>query len=354
MLFKNVGGFFVSNFYNVLYLTGFKGLNPEEREAFAILTSEKIFLVTDGRHDLETLKVRNPTLEIRALTAKENLVFHLKKIIKEEKIRSLGFESEDLKFLEFKRLKKALKQVRLRPAERYLLKKREIKSADEIEKIRRACEIADRCLREIIKTIKIGQTEGKIAKRIEFWFKENNYDVSFYPIVAVDENSAIPHYDTKANGKNKIKKGSIILIDYGAKVRDYCSDITRVLFMKGASPEALNIYSKLLKCQEETIKSIGRGIKTKEIDQKCRKLLRAAKLPDFPHSTGHGVGLEVHEDPKISRKAKEKVRPGQVFTVEPGVYIPKKFGFRIEDTLVIDKDSKPRILTQFPKKPPLL
>lgn len=345
--------FLVSNFYNVFYLTGFKGLSSQEREAWVVVTKKIKYLITDGRHDIDKFKITTQNLKVLEITPKHNLVKYLTEIIKKEKIKLLGFEAEDLRYAEYKELKKKLTGTKLIPVKNYFLKKRKIKTGDEIGKIKKACQIGDQCLQELTKTFKVGQTEREIAFKLEYLIKQKGYDTSFSPIVAIDQNAAIPHYDTHTNGKTQVGKNSLILIDFGVKYKDYCSDMTRVLFIGKPKEEVANIYGKLLEVQGKTIDSIlrAKSRSLKSVDTFCREELRKLQLPNFPHSTGHGIGLEVHELPRVSQKSKDKAQTNQVFTIEPGVYIPGKFGLRIEDTLYIDKNKGPVVLTNFTKKP---
>ncbi len=342
---KNLDAFLVSNFYNIFYLSGFKTLVPEEREAWLLITTKNSYVFTDSRYS------SGQTKNIKLLTPEKGLVKHLQEIISEEKIKSVGIEAEDLKLIEFQHFIQYLKEVRFVPTERLIVKQREIKEAGEAEKIRKACRISDECLAEIVKTIKLGQTEKEIAFKMEFWLKEKGFDLAFYPIVAVDENSAVIHYDTRGGSNKKAKKGSVVLVDFGAKYQDYVSDTTRVIFVGKPSNEILNTYSKLLAAQTKTVLKSHAGSEGKEIDALCRQLLTArSPLFTYSHSTGHGVGLEVHEYPKIAPRSEDKILPGQVITVEPGVYFEGKWGMRIEDTVLVKKDGV-EILTKFSKKP---
>ena len=343
---KNLGGVLTSNFYNILYLTGFKTLAPEEREAFVLLTKNSVYLFTDARY---LTKSKNGFL-LRLIEPHKRLSQHLEEITKKEKIQRLGFEAEDLKFHEYEAFRKNLKNITLVPTQKIILKTREIKEQEEIKKIRKACEISSRSLQEIVKTINIGQTEKEIAFKLEFWLKEKGYEPAFDPIVAVDGNAAIPHYNVKT-GQGKLKKGSVLLIDFGAKYKDYCSDMTRVFFIGRPTDEILNIYKKLLSVQEKTIQEIKKTKELKKIDLFCRKLLTDEQLPNYGHSTGHGVGLEVHENPRISPTSKDERLENQIFTIEPGVYSAGKFGMRIEDTVLVKNGDKPVILTKFTKQP---
>lgn len=334
---------FISNPANIFYLTGFRSLSPYEREAFVLRTKKNTYLFTDPRHDTNLKKKR---IKVRLLIQEKKLVDYLNEIIKSERIKILEFEEEDLKYAEYKYFSSKLK-AKFRPLHGAIFKQREIKSIDEVRKIKKACRVADLCLKEVAKHLKVGVTEKEISLRIELYFKKKGYDISFTPIVAFDQNSAHPHYDT-ANGHGKLKKTSIVLIDFGAQVDGYNSDMTRMFFMKQAPKEARETYQKLLTAQKETIDKIKEFKTTKEIDHYVRQLLREEDLPNFSHSTGHGIGLEVHEKPSVSFRSKDKIENGQVFTIEPGVYYPGKWGLRIEDIVYI-RNGKPELLTKSPK-----
>ena len=338
---KNLDGFLVSNFYNILYLTGFKTLTSDEREAWGLVTKNNIYLFTDSRYT-----INNKFLILKLITPKKGLIKHLQEIVVEEKIQRLGFESDDLKVNELQKLKEPLINVGLVSLEKLIIKIREIKDEEEIKKIKMACQIADQCLGEIVKTIKAGITEKEIAFKIEFWLKEKNHDLSFYPIVAVDENSAIPHYDTRNGRDEKVKKNSIILIDFGAKFQDYHSDMTRMVFIGKPTNEMINTYKALLNAQERTIEQLKIDSNPVSVDQFCRQ-----QLLIYPHSTGHGVGLQIHECPKISFTSIDVLLPNQVITIEPGVYIEDKWGMRVEDTVLIKENKQIEVLTQFSKQP---
>lgn len=343
-----VDGFLVSNFFNILYLSGIKTLTPEEREAFLFITRKNSYVFTDGRYVdkhflnlVTTLKAQFKLIEIG-----KDLFSHLKDIIESEHLASVGFEEEDLKFLEFKALQNIGENVM--PVEHAVSKLREVKTQEEISYITKACELTDECLREITPLIKSGLSEKELAWKIEVWIREKGTELAFDPIVAIDENAAIPHYDTKT-GTARIKSSSVILLDFGVEYKSYISDITRMVFVGKQSNEVVNMYNALLSAQEKTVAYIGKGKMLRDVDAFCRKELQNAGLPNYSHSTGHGVGLEVHENPKVSLKSEEVVTPHQVFTVEPGVYILEKYGMRIEDTVVINKDHNAVSLTSFPK-----
>lgn len=355
---EKIDAILISNFYNILYLTGFKGLSSQEREAWAVITKTKVFLMTDARYfDQVTSNPASPRLrgagnkrETKLISAEKNLITNLQEIITGEKIKTLGFEAEDLKVLEYTKFKSNL-EVQLISTKNILSYIRSVKDEIEISRISRACQLADQCLKKIIKTISLGQTEKEIAWKIASLLRESDSELAFSPIVAVDENSALIHYDTKTNGQGRVKKGSIILIDFGARHQDYLSDMTRMVFFGKPKNVILKTYHTLLNTQAKTINELKRSTDPKHIDSFCRKLLTFnSELLTYPHSTGHGVGLEIHEYPKISAQSDDVLVKGNVITIEPGIYLPGKFGIRIEDTVYLAADKKPVVLTKTEKK----
>ncbi|MEK7522341.1 MAG: Xaa-Pro peptidase family protein [Patescibacteria group bacterium] len=356
---KNLNGFLVSNYYNILYLTGFKTLTADEREGWGLVTAKVVYLFTDSRYiNNKSQMTNNNSITnnkdqiTKLITPEKGLTKHLQEIVEEEKIKRLGFEGDDLKVNELQKMKEFLTNVEMISLEKLIIKIREIKDEEEVNKIRTACQIADQCLGKIVKTIKVGATEKEIAFKIEFWLKEKGYDMSFYPIVAIDKNSAVPHYDTRNGNNEKVKKNSIILIDFGAKYQDYHSDMTRMIFVGKQSDEIINVYNKLLETQTKTVEQLKTDNNPVSIDQFCRSILTTnypLLTTTYSHSTGHGVGLQIHEYPKISFTSTDVLLPNQVVTIEPGVYLENKWGMRIEDTVLLKKGSV-EVLTKFDKK----
>lgn len=342
-----IDGFLVGNFYNLLYLLGFAGLTQDEREGWLLLAKNKGYFFIDGRYQFQWIGGKEYWVETVLVQSATDLLEKLKKIIAEEGIKKLGLEKEDLKLDEYLVFKEKLAGIDLEPLSMIVAQIRQIKDSEEVEAIKKACEAADACLDWLRKNIKKGQREKEIAWMIEKWIKEKGMDFSFYPIVAIDENSAVAHYDTKRDGEKKVLDNCTILVDMGVKVDDYCSDITRVFFFGKPKNEQIAIYQKLLQAQKKTIEAIKPAILASQIDQFCRSLLEP--LAFYPHSTGHGIGLEVHEFPKISSQSKTAIEPGMVFTIEPGIYLKDQFGIRIEDTILVEADGA-KTLTNFSKE----
>lgn len=338
----SIDSLLISNYYNILYLTGFKTLTTDEREAFALITKKNTYLFTDARY-----VYTDPEVIFKLLGPGKGLFFHLGEIIREENISILGIESEDLRVHEYEKIRTIFNSVNILSLEKIVIKLRAIKEIEEIKNIQKACEVTDQCLTEIIPSIHVGNTEKEIALSIEYWIKKHGYDLAFDPIIAIDSQSAIPHYNTK-EGQGVIKDHSIILIDFGVKYQNYMSDITRMIFIK-PTDKMITIYEKLLEVQKQTIDLVGKEKDPKTVDRLCREQLAEKQLPNFPHSLGHGVGLEIHEYPKLSQMSDDSFVNGHVFTIEPGVYFPNKWGMRIEDTVLI-KNNKAVSLTQFTKE----
>ncbi len=352
---KNLDAFLVSNFYNILYLTGFKTLTTDEREAFVLVTKNDIYLFTDERYidkNSKVLKSYNPKVFLKLIEPGKGLLSHLGEIVTEEKIQNLGFETEDLRHFEYENIRLMFQTIQLHPTARFIMALREVKDADEIEKAKRAGKKADECFTNLVKVIQAGMTEKEIAFKLEVLIRNAGSELAFDPIVAIDQNAAVPHYNTKT-GNGIVKNTSVILVDFGVKYEDYLSDVTRMIFYGKPSDEVMKTYAILQKAQEQTVEYISQCRILNEPDTFCRKLLTDNLFPSYPHSTGHGVGLEIHEYPKVSFNSRDLKKDGQIFTVEPGVYFAGKWGMRVEDTVVI-KNGKAEALTKYSKGPVIL
>jgi Xaa-Pro aminopeptidase len=348
---QNSDAFFITNFYNILYLTGFQTLSPGEREAYVLLTKDKTYFFTDSRYVDDNLykMLRGISAEFKLIEVGKGLLHHLQEIVKSENIQTIGFEEEDITYLEYTKLKSELSDVELKSFKGVIAKYREIKDTTEIQTIRKACELTDQCLKELIPIMKVGMSEQEFAWKLEVWVREKGHELAFAPIVAVDTNAAVPHYDT-LHGQGTIQQNSIVMIDFGVKYNAYNSDITRMVFFGEQPSQVVNTYTTLLQAQVKGLEVIQKDAYLNEVDVACRTELEKNNLPTYKHSTGHGIGLEVHEGPRVSITKDQKVKENQVFTVEPGVYLLGKYGMRIEDTVWVDSEGKGVALTQFSKE----
>ncbi|MBI2031833.1 MAG: aminopeptidase P family protein [Candidatus Levybacteria bacterium] len=340
---NNLDAIVISSVPNIIYLTGYSGFSYFEREAFLIITSRENFLLTDGRYSEAVSKV--PGFNLLEISNSNSLDDVLK--ILSKKIKRIGLEEDDVTLSEGKRFKKYFK---LHPA-KDLVSLRTVKSEDEIKKIKIACRIGDETFSFILGKIKQGISEKEVAHQVEMFVKEKGADLSFPSIVAFGKNSSIPHYQT---GNEKLRINNMVLLDFGVRVDNYCSDMTRTIFFGKADKKIKEIYNTVSTSQQLTIKQLNNLLIDKKtfeasfIDSIARNHIVKQGFPTIPHSLGHGVGIEVHEPPRLSPRSNEILKNGMVFSIEPGIYLPNIGGVRIED-LVFIRDNKIELLTHSPK-----
>ena len=225
---------------------------------------------------------------------------------------------------------------------------REIKSEEELKSIKKACKIAQRAVTDAFDFLTANITELEVKDFIEERYKSLGASgASFDTIVAFGKNSAVPHHET---GKRRLKDGDVVLIDTGAKVDGYCSDITRTAFFGKPDKEFIKVYNAVLSANIKAEQGICAGISGKDADKIAREELKVFGYGEyFNHSLGHGVGLEIHESPRLSPSSETELKDGAVFTIEPGVYLDGKFGVRIEDTCVMQGGKAVRLFTDSKK-----
>ncbi|USS40779.1 aminopeptidase P family protein [Thermococcus aggregans] len=212
------------------------------------------------------------------------------------------------------------------------------KGEKEIRLMKKAAEIADKVFYEIINRDLVGKTEKQVALEIEFLIRELADGVSFSPIVASGKNAANPHHSP---GERKIRRGDFVILDFGARYKGYCSDITRTVAIGYANEKLKEIYEIVKEAQERAFQSVREGIKAKEVDMAARNYIASKGYGEyFIHRTGHGLGLEIHEEPYISQTNERVLENGMTFTIEPGIYVPNLGGVRIEDDVVVEKKGK--------------
>ena len=310
---------------------------------FLCLDGEK-FVITDGRYTLDAKEKANAeVIEARDLIKKAKELI-LKKRVKTLTIDPLNWNKKDYNEL--------LKVVKLKDEENFSHKKRMIKTPKELEIIKKAAKKGAKAFEEFKNVIEAGIDEFELSFRFkEKLTKRGRRDLSFEPIVAINENAAKPH---AIPTKKKLKKGDLLLLDAGIKYKRYCSDRTRTIYIgknitmskKQKFPKEIQkIYDIVLKAQESAIKAIRVGIKAKELDKIARNIITDAGYGKyFVHSLGHGVGLDIHEWPYINSRNEIILKEGMVFTIEPGIYIPNAFGIRIEDMIAINYNGEAEVL----------
>ncbi|MBI2612120.1 aminopeptidase P family protein [Candidatus Gottesmanbacteria bacterium] len=328
----NLDALFISDQYNVSYLSLFTGLSPNEKEGFLFITKNKIFLLTFSTY--YGLFRQRDDLHCLCITPQTRLSHHLDKICRQEEIKRIGFEKTNLTVSELESLEKKVKANWI-PTLGIVEKLRQIKSSKELQKIKKAATITDEAFKFVKSKIKKGISEKELALEIELFLKRRAGDVAFPPIVAFNDHSSIPHYIPSTN--YKLQTNSLILLDFGAKVDGYCADMTRVIFYGKPKNEYLNIYNVVKDTQQKALNSLKPGIKAEMPDKIAKKNIRKHGYPEYLHGLGHGVGLAIHEDPRLKIGNNDLLKSGMVVTVEPGIYIDNLCGVRIEDLVVLNK-----------------
>jgi len=313
---------------NVRYLSGYNGSNG----MLLMLPGETHFF-TDPRYALVTKSIPGKSHVIKGpLTA------GVVKIFKQKRLRKIGFESAWTHYEDFAKLKETLPLgASLVPVGRIVEERRMIKSDDEIALIRQSVRINSDALANVLKRLRPGVTERDIAAEIDFQQKKLGAEKSsFDTIVAAGPNSARPHAHPSAR---RVGANELLLIDMGTFLEGYASDMTRVVHM-GAPPKKIReMYRAVLEAQLAGIAAVRAGTTAGKVDGATRAVLKTHKLDrEFVHSTGHGLGLEIHELPRIGKKDKTRLQAGMAITIEPGVYVEGLAGIRIEDTVLVTKN----------------
>jgi Xaa-Pro aminopeptidase len=327
----------VTNLANVRYLTGFTGTNG----ACLVSRDERLFL-TDFRY---VERARAEVREFERVEGGRDLLGDLAARLGGR----AGFDDAHVSVRAHRRLEeKAGEGVELVAAGGLVERLREQKDEGELQAMRAAAQIADAAYEGLREQGLTGRTEREVAlamvRRMEDLGAEGP---SFPPIVAAGANGALPHAEPR---DVEIPAGALVVVDAGARVDGYCSDCTRTFATGPLSGEAVEVYELVLRAQQEALAAARAGAARREVDGVARRIIDAAGHGEhFGHGLGHGVGLEIHEDPRLTRMAEGTLSEGNTVTIEPGVYLPGSFGVRIEDLVAITADG-PEVLTSFPKE----
>jgi Xaa-Pro aminopeptidase len=321
------------------YLTGFTG----ESGALVISRAGTI-LITDGRF-LE--QAHQETTGVRILPQNGSLLLSTGEFLKGQRGR-VGFGASQLTVAQLQTLRrKAGPRVQWVAADGQVEALRARKAPAEISRMRRAAQLAGDVLESALKLLKPGVQEFEIGAEIDYQMRRRGASgPAFETIVAFGERSAYPHARPTAK---RLNKNELVVLDLGAILAHYCSDITRTVFVGRASQRVRGWYRAVQEAQEAARAAVKAGVRAGDVDNAARSVLAAHKLDRyFAHSTGHGLGLEVHEEPRLARGQKQVLTAGNVVTIEPGVYVPGIGGIRIEDDIVVH-ENKTEVLTRVPR-----
>jgi Xaa-Pro dipeptidase len=253
-----------------------------------------------------------------------------------KKLRKIGINSKEITYSDYLYLRKILPEVEFFDISESISEIRLIKDEDEILRLKDAARLTCEVWESVLKRLEEGISEGEIKAEINYLLGTRSSTNAFDPIVAFAENSAEPHY---LGSENRLRKGDFALFDFGARYRMYCADLTRTIFFGSASDKQKRMYQAVEEASRRGIESIRDGVSAKEIHNSVSKTISSKGFGGmFTHSTGHGIGLSVHEDIKINSSSNLILREDMVFTVEPGVYLPGYGGVRIEDDIIVRKN----------------
>ena len=313
---------------NRKYFTGF-----DSSDGFLIASENRAVFITDGRY-IEAAEKQISNCEVKLLG---KTYPQIAEILKEMNCNRLLVESTRMTVSTYNSLKGVLKKIPVSTdttLDTIINTLRSVKTEFEVENIIKAQRIAEEAFNHILKYIKVGVTEKEIALELDFYMlRHGGEGLSFETIAVSGANSSMPH---GVPSNKKIENGDFITMDFGTIINGYHSDMTRTVAVGFATDEMKNVYDTVLKAQQNCLDNIKAGISCKDGDEFARSVIRNAGLGQyFTHSTGHGVGVEIHEFPNLSPASDSVLQVGNIVTVEPGIYIPKKFGVRIEDMALI-------------------
>ena len=338
----------LTNLANIRYLSGFTGSS-----GVLALAGGKWALFTDGRYTQQAkLQVKGVSIHIGPNAPTVLAARWIAECLARKKSTRVGIEADHLTYSTQKRIDAELRSslrrsYRLVPTTNLVEQLRISKDAAEAKLLRSAVQLASSVFGGALQAIKPSTTENDVAAELEYLARRAGAEkMSFDSIVASGPNSALPHARPT---RRRIGRGFVVL-DYGVILAGYCSDMTRTVWVGRESREARQIYSAVLEAQLAAIGTISPGVEAQAVDAAARDVLRRQKLDKhFTHSLGHGVGLEIHEAPRLAKGQAQKLEPGMVVTIEPGVYIPGKGGVRIEDMALVTKTGC-EVLTPTPKE----
>lgn len=334
-----IDAYLVTSPANLRYLTNFTGT-----AGMALITLEQAFFITDFRY------IEQASEQIQGMTIIQHqgdIVSEILKLMESESVNVLGFEDAVMTYADYSIFEEVI-GAELAPASGLIEKLREQKDDGEIAIIEKACAIADEGFDHVLKMIRPGMTEIEVANQLDFYMRSLGASgTSFETIVASGARSALPH---GVASEKMIEQGELITLDFGCVYQGYVSDITRTFAIGDPGQQLKDIYQIVLEAQKKVLEVAQAGVTGSQLDAVARDFISEAGYGEaFGHSTGHGIGMEIHEGPNISRSNDEPLMEGNVITDEPGIYLPGLGGVRIEDDLVILAEGN-RILTQSPKE----
>lgn len=323
-----VDAMLVTDPLNVRYLSGFTG-----DSSFLLVTDDSTTILSDGRYETQ-ISMECPQLNCRIRPPSQLLGALTGSVLSDFGLQRVGIESDQMTLRSFRSLATLCPAIEFIETAGVVERQRMIKDEQEIRITRQAVQIAERAFQGVTATLTPGQSERELAHALESTMRALGAEgCSFDPIVAVGPAGALPHYRP---GDSLLSDASTLLIDWGANFQGYASDLTRTMYRDQPTESFRRAYDAVLRAQLAAIDAIGPGVPAKDVDRAARDVLEEAGLGDaFKHGLGHGLGLFIHESPRMSSISDETLASGMIVTVEPGVYFEGDFGIRIEDDVLV-------------------
>jgi Xaa-Pro aminopeptidase len=320
---------------NIRYLCGFTGSNG----LLLVLRDEAVFF-TDSRY---TLQAGQETTGVSVRECRD-LDGAAAEVVDARGVGYVGAEGGMLPHARWQRVRRLCTDADVVDVGAAVSALRRVKSAAEVAKMRRASQVAEEAMLRALATMRIGSTERDVAVAFQCEALALGADgLSFDTIIAAGARGALPHAQP---GSRAFAQGDLVVVDFGVRVQGYCSDQTVTVPVGAVAEEARQVYEVVLRAQRRALHAVRAGVALREVDSAARTTIGSAGYADlFGHGTGHGVGLEIHEAPTVGPRGDDEARVGDVFTVEPGIYVPNRFGVRLEDTVVVTADGFESITT---------
>lgn len=338
----DVDALLVSSPTNVRYLTGFSG-----EDAMLLVGRSRTVLVSDGRFTTQ-LEQECPGLEAHIRPQGQLMPEAVAHVVQTLGVRRLGYESAALTMADFEDLRDRLTGVEPRGVRDRVEALRAVKDEGEITAVREAIDIAERAFEHLRSTLRTGDTEKDLADTLEYLMRRQGATcASFPPIIAVGTRSALPH--ARPSATSRVGDDEFLLVDWGATGRPYKSDLTRMLVTGKVTPKFEKIYRTVLAAQERAIAAVRPGALARDVDAEARSVIEAAGFGRFfDHGLGHGLGMDIHEAPRLRRGSDTPLKVGMIITIEPGIYLPDWGGIRIEDDVLVTPEGC-EVLTHVPR-----
>lgn len=320
---KKLNALIITSGANVTYISGFLG-----DDSWAAITNNAVYLLTDNRY---TEQAKKQCRGCKIIVRKGPMGQAVAEILAKSKgTKSIAVESSTT-IEQLVQLKKHIKQP-VKSVSGIVESLRRTKDNTEIKKIKAAIKIAAKALKNTLRKIRPGITESELAGVLDLEIRKLGSQNSFETIVAFGANAAEPHH---ISGSRRLKKNDTVLIDFGARLNGYCSDLTRCFTIGKINTRYAKAYEAVEQAQKAAIEKVKAGVDAREVDEAARKVIRKYGFKPHGHGTGHGLGLQVHEQPAVTGKMKVELKAGDVITIEPGIYTPGKFGIRLEEDILV-------------------